>query len=347
MKLFLTDRTNEFGLYAVMVFKNGEAREVVIDDYFPCLDDEICFSKANGNELWVLILEKVWAKLHGSYERIEAGFAHNVMTDLTGAPAFDLDIEEEGPEKVWDRLMISEQKNYIMAASAGATEASAESLEALGLVAAHSYGLLRVSEITDGFGDKVKLVLLRNPWGDFEWSGDWGDNSDLWTDDIKQQCGYNDDAGLFWMAYEDVCHYFSRIQICHINDDYHYSFMKATQNRGAYSLMRLVVSNSGEHTISISQTDERCFNRHTEYDYSNCRVLISKIEKDGDSIADLDLKYIKATAAQDRETHIHIENLEKGEYLVFIEMDWNEKTEDPEFCVTCYGASRTFFLRDE
>jgi hypothetical protein len=35
-KLFLTDRTNEFGLYAVVVFKNGEAKEVVIDDYFPC-----------------------------------------------------------------------------------------------------------------------------------------------------------------------------------------------------------------------------------------------------------------------------------------------------------------------
>lgn len=45
-----------------------------------------------------------------------------------------------------------------MAASAGATEASAEALESLGLVAQHSYGLLKVCEITDIFGDKVKLV---------------------------------------------------------------------------------------------------------------------------------------------------------------------------------------------
>lgn len=28
-------------------------------------------------------------------------------------------------------------------------------------------------------------------------------------------------------------------------------------------------------------------------------------------------------------------------------MDWNENTEDTEFCVTCYGRSRTFYLRDE
>lgn len=99
--LFITDRTNENGIYAVNVWKNGERKEVVIDDYFPCLFNEPCFTKAEGNELWVLILEKVWAKLHGSYERIEAGFAHNVMTDLTGAPSFDIDAHEEGSDEVW------------------------------------------------------------------------------------------------------------------------------------------------------------------------------------------------------------------------------------------------------
>lgn len=186
IKLFITDRTNEYGCYAVVVKKNGEAKEVVVDDFFPCLDGEPCFSKANGNELWVLILEKVWAKLHGSYERIEAGFAHNVMTDLTGAPSFDVDIDEYGEDPLWDRLVLSEKKNFLMAASAGATEASAEALEELGLVAAHSYGLLKAAEVEDAFGDKHRLVMLRNPWGDFEWVGDWSDSSDLWTEEIKQ-----------------------------------------------------------------------------------------------------------------------------------------------------------------
>jgi hypothetical protein len=168
-KLFVTSKINEFGVYAVTLKKNGESREVVLDDYFPCQFGEPCFSKANGNELWVLILEKAWAKLHGSYERIEAGFAHNVMNDLTGAPSFDFDIEDEGQENIWQRLVSGEKKNYLMAASAGATEASAEMLEELGLVAQHSYGLLKAVEVTDIFGDKVRLVQLRNPWGNFEW----------------------------------------------------------------------------------------------------------------------------------------------------------------------------------
>ena len=51
------------------------------------------------------------------------------MTDLTGAPAFDLDVEEEGTEELWERLVKSEKRGYIMAASAGTTDASAEQLE--------------------------------------------------------------------------------------------------------------------------------------------------------------------------------------------------------------------------
>lgn len=253
MKLFITDRTNEHGIYAVVLKKNGESKEVVMDDYFPCYDyGAPCFSQANGNELWVLILEKAWAKLHGSYERIEAGHAHSVIRDLTGAPSFDVDIEEYGVDELWDRLVKAEQKNYLMAASAGTTDASADILEELGLVAQHSYGLLKAVEAVDAFEDTIRLVLLRNPWGDFEWKGDWGDNSDLWTDEIKRQVGYDDAEGLFWMSYQDMCHYFSRIQIGHINDDYHYSFMKASHQRGSYTLMRLLVPGDGEHYISVA-----------------------------------------------------------------------------------------------
>ena len=60
----------------------------------------------------------------GSYERIEAGLAHNVMRDLTGAPSFDIDIEQYGKDKLWERLLISDQKQYVIAASVGSTEAS-------------------------------------------------------------------------------------------------------------------------------------------------------------------------------------------------------------------------------
>jgi len=45
-----------------------------------------------------------------------------------------------------------------MAASAGTTDASAEQMEELGLVAAHSYGLLAAHLVTDADGKEVQLV---------------------------------------------------------------------------------------------------------------------------------------------------------------------------------------------
>ena len=46
----------------------------------------------------------------------------------------------------------------MMAASAGSTDASAEVMESLGLVAAHSYGLLAAHQVTDANGKQVHLI---------------------------------------------------------------------------------------------------------------------------------------------------------------------------------------------
>lgn len=99
-----------------------------------------------------------------------------------------------------------------MAASAGANETSLEALEKLGLIGGHAYGLISAVSIRDRFEDEVKLIQLRNPWGDFEWKGDWGDNSDCWTPESKEEAGWtNVDDGTFFMCLEDVQKYFNRV----------------------------------------------------------------------------------------------------------------------------------------
>ena len=244
-KLFVHDKQNNLGVYGLRICKNGEWKEVVVDDYIPCWKEDPAFSKAEGNELWVILLEKAWAKLHGSYERIEAGFAENVLRDLTGAPS---EVIETSDETLWERVQAADRNNWIMAASAGSTSASVEALEKLGLIGNHSYGLIGCVEIQDQFGDSVKLFQLRNPWGDFEWKGDWGDDSDTWTASSKQQAGWsNADDGTFFMCEEDMLKYFSRIQLCRINDNYKYAFFKGRHKLGSFSLIRFQVSAPGGH----------------------------------------------------------------------------------------------------
>ena len=95
-KIFLTKEINEAGCYAVSLFVNGERRTVVVDDYFPydshketwafSRPSEDKVSGTNVKEIWVLILEKAWAKVFGSYQRIEAGTAGEAFYPLTGCP---------------------------------------------------------------------------------------------------------------------------------------------------------------------------------------------------------------------------------------------------------------------
>lgn len=91
--------------------------------------------------------------------------------------------------------------------------------------------------------------------------------------------------------------------------------------------------------------------RGSEYEYSNCRVVLMKIDLDKTDIDEdgdnLEVEYIAGMQSWDRETHIENENLTKGEYYVFVQMDWNANTDETNFVVTCYGSSNSTFLRDE
>ena len=55
----------------------------------------------NKNELWVFILQKVWAKVHGDYLSNSGGFPEETFRDLTGAPAINVDIKQKSKETIW------------------------------------------------------------------------------------------------------------------------------------------------------------------------------------------------------------------------------------------------------
>lgn len=76
--------------------KNGVWQELTIDDYMPCaLEGAPLFTRAHGNELWVMLLEKAYAKLHGSFANIENGHPNEALQDFTGFPTVTYDFYDE------------------------------------------------------------------------------------------------------------------------------------------------------------------------------------------------------------------------------------------------------------
>jgi calpain-15 len=95
-RLFITKNMNDCGMYRIRLCKNGEWVTVTVDDYFPCFPmGTPMFSRNHGNELWGLLLEKAYAKVHGSYKLLVGGWAYEGMMDLTGCPTLQYTFDED------------------------------------------------------------------------------------------------------------------------------------------------------------------------------------------------------------------------------------------------------------
>ena len=62
---------------------------------------------------------------------------------------------------------------------------STKAVKSVGLVDAHAYSLIGAKLITLDNGKTERLIQIRNPWGRKEWSGDWSDKSNKWTESTK------------------------------------------------------------------------------------------------------------------------------------------------------------------
>jgi hypothetical protein len=60
---------------------------------------------------------------------------------------------------------------------------------------------------------------IRNPWGAFEWDGDWCDNSPLWTEELIKAFGatFDEADGAFWMSFEDFTKQFESLDVCRVS----------------------------------------------------------------------------------------------------------------------------------
>lgn len=206
------------GFYKIRLCKNGEWIVVTVDDYIPCYYNAgPIFSRAQGEELWVLLLEKAYAKAHGHYYSLRYGFTNHGLMDLSGCPTETIEFEKcDDEDELFDELKDFDEQGFLMTAETSgfddATEGGGPSA-AGGLVSGHAYSLIQVKEVND-----VKLLNIRNPWGNFEWDGAWADNAEEWTEEFISALNpvFDERDGGFWMCWEDFLEKFVSLNVCKV-----------------------------------------------------------------------------------------------------------------------------------
>ncbi|EHB15302.1 Calpain-2 catalytic subunit [Heterocephalus glaber] len=186
---------NYAGIFRFQFWQYGEWVEVVVDDRLPTKDGELLFlHSAEGTEFWSALLEKAYAKINGCYEALSGGATTEGFEDFTGGIAEWYELQKP-PPNLFRIIQKALEKGSLLGCSIDQVDSS---------------------------GSLQKLIRVRNPWGQVEWTGKWGDNCPNWNTvdpEVRERLTVRLEDGEFWMSFGDFLRHYSRLEICNLTPD--------------------------------------------------------------------------------------------------------------------------------
>lgn len=329
-KLFKNISFNNQGYFEVIIYLHGEPISVFVDDYFVFRQENkenqnekpvytLAFSKINPktNNIWPIILEKVWAKLNGSFENINKGTCTDVFEVFSPAP-FITYYHNVHQDKIFDAIKSAKSKGFIVNCDISAPNSSSQlsKLKEIGLISNHSYKVLETAEITGIKGEKTQLLKIKNPWGTNEWEGDWSDKSKKWTDEIKELLNFEDkEDGIFWINFNDFLKFYTSTHILHESEGYFYDKVKSPFNKGQeFNLFKVNVPKKGACSFIVNQKNSRIYQKLLGDDeFQNHYGSMIVYKWDGETVTALG-----TDSGKKNRMFVEIDELEKGEYFIAV-----------------------------
>lgn len=211
------------GSFTCRVWQFGRWVEVTIDDRLPCLAGRLCFSRCQREDVfWLPLLEKVYAKVHGSYEHLWAGQVADALVDLTGGLAERWNLknlassnsQQDGSgsselKTCWQLLSLKER--CLISCSVFSPRTGARELGEF-----HAFIVSDLRKLRGQAGQNILLLRIQNPWGRRCWQGPWREGGEGWTQvdpvdsaELLSQL----QEGEFWVEEEEFLREFDEVTI--------------------------------------------------------------------------------------------------------------------------------------
>ena len=213
---------------------------------------------SDQNETWLPLLEKAYAKSHGDYAAIDGGFVGEGIEDLTGGvttEVFATDILDK--DRFWNDELMKVNKEFLF----GCGQMGGVYGQRRGIQERHAYSIMEAVEI-----DGVRLLKLRNPWGNTEWRGPWSDGSSEWTPEWMSKLNHRfGDDGIFWISYQDLLRNYQHFDRTRLFGDEWSVTQRWTSLNVPWSVnyldtkFKIRLHKRGPVVIVLSQLDDRYF----------------------------------------------------------------------------------------
>lgn len=226
-----------------------------MDDRLPTINGNLIYlQSAHKNEFWPALLEKAYAKMHGSYEALNRKSVAEVLVDLTGGITENIDVKKMSND-IYNIIEEGFLRNSMISCFVDSKSSKHDFETTTGLMKDHCYCITDKQQFAFETETKiwfVPLLRIRDPWAsDTKWNGNWSIGSEMWSflsESMKQRIGLTlNHEGEFWISLIDFVKMFDRLEVCHLSPEHgngkwvvkshHFNFMDKIQLQKSHSCL--------------------------------------------------------------------------------------------------------------